>query len=83
MPTNITGYRIVTRPESTHRRFVRGVEDRILGSGMLDAQPGLQGHVVSTESHGSAPYTRYTVNYTDGTFASGLVWGHDFDAYTR
>lgn len=39
----------------------------------------LQGTVRSVESHGSAPYTRYSVVFADGTATSGLAEGTDIE----
>jgi len=38
---------------------------------------GLTGIVVSVESHGSNPWTRYSVRFIDGSSASGLCEGRD------
>jgi hypothetical protein len=46
---------------------------------IVDREPGLTGTVTHVESHGANPWTRYTVRFDDGTRASGLVPGHDFD----
>jgi hypothetical protein len=40
---------------------------------------GVTGTITSVESHGAAPYTRYTVAFADGTRASGLVLGTDVE----
>lgn len=45
---------------------------------LLPIPAGLAGTVTSVESHGSNPWTRYTVRFEDGTSASGLVAGDDF-----
>src|SRR6185503_15979543 len=39
---------------------------------------GMTGEIVCTESHGSNPWTRYSVKFDNGTRASGLVLGKDF-----
>lgn len=44
----------------------------------VDWQPGLTGVVRVVESHGSNPWTRYTVRFDDGGYASGLIYGRDF-----
>lgn len=46
---------------------------------LLPTPAGLPGTVTHVESHGSNPWTRYTVRYDDGTRSSGLVPGADFD----
>lgn len=40
---------------------------------------GLTGTVTSVESHGMNPWTRYSVRFSDGTSASGLVEGKDIE----
>lgn len=40
---------------------------------LVDRDPGLEGVITSVESHGSNPWTRYTVRFDDGTRASGLA----------
>lgn len=40
---------------------------------------GTVGVVTSVESHGSNPWTRYSVRLANGGSASGLVPGEDFD----
>jgi hypothetical protein len=49
---------------------------------LLDIPEGLTGVVTDVESHGSNPWTRYSVRFSDGTTASGLALGEDiaFDA---
>ena len=43
--------------------------------------PGdLLGTVTTIESHGIAPFTRYTVKFDDGTRSSGMTYGKDFVA---
>jgi hypothetical protein len=44
---------------------------------LIPQQPGLTGTVVDVESHGSDPYTRYTVRFDDGTRDMGLAEGRD------
>lgn len=39
---------------------------------------GMMGVVTSVESHGSNPWTRYSVEFANGGHASGLVAGLDF-----
>jgi hypothetical protein len=38
---------------------------------------GMYGTVDHVESHGQAPFTRYSVKFDDGTRSSGLVAGRD------
>jgi hypothetical protein len=38
----------------------------------VDHLAGVEGEVVGTESHGSNPWTRYTVRWDDGTRSSGV-----------
>lgn len=45
---------------------------------LLPIPAGLTGVVTTVESHGSNPWTRYTVMFDDGTRASGLCLGTDF-----
>ena len=45
---------------------------------LLAIPEGLAGVITSVESHGSAPYTRYTVRFADGTRAAGLCIDADF-----
>jgi len=47
----------------------------------IDTLPegGLAGTITSVESHGSNPWTRYSVRFEDGTTASGLVAGKDIE----
>ena len=40
---------------------------------LLPIPEGLAGTVTYVESHGSDPYTRYSVVFDDGTGASGLI----------
>jgi len=40
---------------------------------------GAHGVVTSVESHGSNPWTRYTIRFADGTRASGLCLGSDIE----
>jgi hypothetical protein len=44
---------------------------------LLPIPAGLEGTVTCVESHGSNPWTRYSVTFTDGTAASGLCIGTD------
>ncbi|MBO0879458.1 MAG: hypothetical protein J2P17_03620 [Mycobacterium sp.] len=46
---------------------------------LLDIPEYLTGIVVNVESHNSNPWTRYSVRFVDGTSASGLVAGEDFE----
>jgi hypothetical protein len=41
--------------------------------------PGAPGVIVTVDSHGQPPYTRYSVRFGDGTHTSGLVFGQDFE----
>ncbi len=41
--------------------------------------PGLRGRIRSVESHGSAPFTRFSVVFDDGTSTSGLDLGTDIE----
>lgn len=45
---------------------------------LLPIPAGLTGVVTTVESHGSNPWTRYTVRFDDGTRASGLCLCTDF-----
>jgi hypothetical protein len=40
---------------------------------------GAHGVVDHVESHGSNPWTRYTIRFADGTRASGLCLGSDIE----
>jgi hypothetical protein len=40
---------------------------------------GAPGTVTDVESHGSAPYARYAVDFGDGTHAGGLCLGDDIE----
>lgn len=40
---------------------------------------GVEGEIVAVESHGSNPWTRYSVRFADGTRASGLGLGTDIE----
>lgn len=40
---------------------------------------GAPGTITDVESHGSAPYTRYAVDFGDGTHAGGLCLGEDIE----
>ena len=46
---------------------------------LLPIPQGLTGTVTSVESHGSNPWTRYSVRFDDGTAASGLAEGTDIE----
>ena len=46
---------------------------------LLPVPAGLAGTVTNVESHGANPYTRYSVEFTDGSRASGLVTGTDIE----
>jgi hypothetical protein len=46
---------------------------------LLPIPPGLSGVVSDVESHGTAPWTRYSVRFPDGTSASGLSLGQDIE----
>lgn len=45
---------------------------------LLDTPHGLRGQVVSVESHGSNPWTRYTIKFEDGSRGTGFCHGVDF-----
>jgi hypothetical protein len=46
-------------------------------------EAGQLGVITSVESHGAAPYTRYTVAFENGTRASGLCLGDDIEFAPR
>lgn len=50
----------------------------VLDGEHVDWQAGLTGVVTCVESHGSNPWTRYTIRFADGGFASGLIYGRHF-----
>jgi hypothetical protein len=75
------GRKVIARTTS-----VRGYDDSFPGWGDPNAADylkpitaGTVGTVTRVESHGSNPWTRYTVRFNDGVRASGLVPGADFD----
>jgi hypothetical protein len=39
----------------------------------VDHEPGITGVIVSVESHGSNPWTRYSVRWEDGSRSSGVT----------
>jgi len=45
---------------------------------LLPIPPGMTGLIRSVNSHGMAPYTRYSVLFPDGTHAADLILGADF-----
>lgn len=45
---------------------------------LLPIPAGLKGVVTRVESHGSNPWTRYSVTFADNSAASGLCAGVDF-----
>lgn len=75
------GARVISR-ETTRRRLAAdfpGWGAANYEAHLLPLTGGLLGTVTSVESHGSNPWTRYSVRFDDGTSASGLVDGADFD----
>jgi hypothetical protein len=46
---------------------------------LLPIPAGLAGTVTNVESHGLNPWTRYSVRFTDGSGASGLILGADIE----
>lgn len=81
---NVNAYRKGQRVVSIASRRNRLAAD-FPGWGAADAYDflvpmtaGLVGTVTSVESHGSNPWTRYVVEFDDGTRGIGLVDGEDF-----
>lgn len=77
--TNVTPARVIAK-ETVHKRFMPGFPgwDAEGHEAFLDSIPiGLAGVVVDTEHHGSAPWTRYVVEFHDGSRANGLIMGVD------
>jgi hypothetical protein len=48
------------------------------GAYFLPIPEGLLGRVEAVESHGNNPWTRYSIRFDDGSFASGLVFAEHF-----
>ena len=76
------GRSVVTLRSSRTRRlpadFVGWGHPDAIGS-LLEPKTGLTGRITNVESHGSNPWTRYTVRFDDGSTASGLVLGVDVE----
>lgn len=83
MKTTITqtpaGKAVVTLTTRTRRLApdFPGWDHPNYGDYLLDIPAGLRGTITGVESHGSNPWTRYTVQFEDGSRASGLVLGVD------
>lgn len=68
------GRRVVIT-HTSHRRFAQdfpGWNAPNYGAFILPIPDGFAGIIRDVESHGAAPYTRYTVRFDDGSYASGL-----------
>lgn len=75
MPEIAAGAPVITRRGVQSRRFAvdfPGWDAPNAADFLLPIEAGLSGVVIDVESHGSAPYTRYAVKFTDGTHAAGL-----------
>ncbi len=70
---------IVARKTSTRRLAVNfpGWDDPSYEEFLLEIPVGLTGKITNVEQHGSSPWTRYGVRFSDGTTASGLILGQD------
>ena len=75
------GARITALGSKTRRLAVNfpGWGDPNYANYLMSVPAGLIGEVTSVESHGSNPWTRYSVRFTDGTTASGMCLGTDID----
>ena len=76
------GRSVVTLRSSRTRRlpadFVGWGHPDAIGS-LLEPVAGLIGTITNVESHGSNPWTRYSVRFVGGSTSSGLVLGVDVD----
>lgn len=80
--TTSTGSRVRTLPGARLCRFpvdFPGWGAANAADTLLDPQPGLEGVVTGEESHGIAPYTRYGIQFDDGTRSYGTALGVDFE----
>lgn len=76
---NLKGRSIVAL-ETKHRRRAAnfpGWGDPNYADHLLPIPAGLEGIITHVESHGSNPWTKYSVRFEDGTTASGLIMGSD------
>jgi hypothetical protein len=67
---------------TSHRRFPAdfpGWGRPGAAESLLPIPQGLPGVIADVESHGSNPWTRYSVRFADGTRACGLVLGDDIE----
>lgn len=72
----------VTTLTTTHRRFpvdFSGWGAPDAAAQLLPIPAGLHGVITRVEHHGIAPFTRYSVEFEDGTRASGLALGRDIE----
>ena len=77
---NKKGARVVSLPASKVRRYgsdFPGWGHPDAASFLLEPIAGLGGVVTAVESHGSNPWTRYAVRWSDGSTSNGLIDGHD------
>lgn len=79
---NHRGRKVRTLASSRHRRYgtdFPGWDAPDAADHLLEAEPGLTGTITSVESHGSNPWTRYSVRFDDGSHTAGLVLGTDIE----
>lgn len=70
---------VVARETSTRRLAVNfpGWDSPDYERFLLEIPTGLTGRITNVEHHGSNPWTRYGVRFSDGTTAHGLILGKD------
>jgi hypothetical protein len=69
------GLRVVSLPTARRKRVF------VLADGgwdYADLAVGSRGVVKDVESHGSDPYTRYSIQWDEGGYSGGTSLGHDF-----
>lgn len=73
------GRRVVARDTETRRLAVDfpGWDAPNYENFLLEIPVDLGGKIVDVEQHGSNPWTRYTVEFDDGTRSVGLILGKD------
>ncbi len=77
-----TGTKVRTREGVTVRRFAAdfpgwGAEN--YRDFLIETPAGLTGMITSVNSHGSKPWTRYSIRLDDGSYLSDVIPGRDFD----
>lgn len=76
----MTGQRVISLT-TKHRRFAKdfpGWSHPNFHDYLLETTAGLQGMVTYVEQHGSNPWTRYSIEFDDGSSMCGACEGTDF-----